>query len=62
MTKYPLSPLTHCIRVNSILVHIENGGGVRDTVTKEKVRGAIAHKAGSKIPACQTISPVYELY
>ncbi len=30
--------------------------------TREKARGAIVHKAGSKIPTWLTVSPVYKLY
>jgi hypothetical protein len=44
----PPSPLTHCIRVYSILFlrRREGGGGGSP---REKVRGATVHKAGSKI-------------
>jgi hypothetical protein len=31
-------------------------------LTREKVRGAIVYKAGSKIPTGLTVSPVYKLY
>ncbi len=31
-------------------------------LTREKVRGAIVHKAGSKIPTRLTVSRVYKLY
>ncbi len=43
-------PLTHCkrVRVYCILIHTGKGGGKRRT--REKVRGATVHKAGSKIP------------
>ncbi len=40
------SPLTHCIRVYSILIHTGKGG--RGELTREKVRGATVHKAGRK--------------
>ncbi len=38
-------PLTHCIRVYSILIHTTQEGG---ELTREKVRGVIAHKSGRK--------------
>ncbi len=38
---------------------IRRGGG---GLTREKVRGARVHKAGSKIPPWLTVSPVYKLY
>ena len=41
------SPLTHCIRVYSTLIHTRKGGGGGE-LTREKVRGAIVHKAGRK--------------
>jgi hypothetical protein len=41
-----LPPLTHCIRVYSVLIHTEKGWGAE--LTREKVRGAIVHKAGRK--------------
>jgi hypothetical protein len=44
------APLTYCIRV-----YTGKGGdwgrGERESSTREKVRGAIVHKAGSKITA-----------
>ncbi len=49
-------PLTHCIRVFSILIHTGNGGG-RERWTRERVRGATVHKAGSKIPSWLPQSP-----
>jgi hypothetical protein len=44
------TPLTHCIRVFSILTHKERGGrgGGRGLLTRDKVRGTIVHKAGRK--------------
>jgi hypothetical protein len=45
MTPYP-RPFTHCIRVYSILIHTGKGGG--EELTREKVRGAIVHKASRK--------------
>ncbi len=48
MTPYSPPP-THCIRVYSILIHTGKGGRGEE-VTREKVRGAIVYKAGSKIP------------
>ncbi len=50
MTPYS-PPLTHCIRVYSILIHTGTGkgGGVGElTRSRKKVRGAIVHKAGRK--------------
>ena len=58
MTTYS-APLTQCIRVYSVLIHTGMG---RVELTREKVRGAIVHKAGSKIPTWLTVSPVYKLY
>ncbi len=43
-TLYP--PLTHCVRVYSILTHRGKGRGRR--VISKKVRWATVHKAGSK--------------
>ncbi len=40
--------------------HRERGRGER--WTREKVRRAIAHKAGSEIPTWLTVSPVYKLW
>jgi hypothetical protein len=53
-----LSPLEHCIRVYSILIHTGRGGG--GSGTRETVREATVHKAGSKIPTCLNVSPVYK--
>ncbi len=52
-------PLTHGIRVYSILIHTGKGGGRVET--REKVIGIIVHKAGSKIPTRLTVSPVCKL-
>ncbi len=38
----------------------KGGGGAE--LTREKVRGEIVHKVGSKIPTWLTESPVYKLY
>jgi len=46
----PIPPLTYCIRVYSILIHTGKGGRGEERGTREKVRGATVHKAGSKIP------------
>jgi hypothetical protein len=47
-----LHPLTHCIRVYSILIYTGKGGG--ESITREKGIGATGestdHKAGFKIP------------
>jgi hypothetical protein len=43
----PIPPLTHCIRLYSVLIHTGKGGGGS---AREKVRGETVHKAGSKIP------------
>jgi hypothetical protein len=46
----PIPPFTvHCIRVYSVLIHTGKGVG-GESSTREKVRGATVHKAGSKIP------------
>jgi hypothetical protein len=42
MNTYPI----HCICVYSILIHTERGGGGGE-LTREKVRGAMLHKAGA---------------
>ncbi len=55
---YP-HPLTHCMRTCTYS-HREGREGVRKT--REKVRGATVHKAGSKIPTWLNISPVYKLW
>jgi hypothetical protein len=44
----PITPLTHCISVYSILIHTGKGGGGR---VDPWVRWATVHKAGWKIPA-----------
>ncbi len=49
-------PLTHCS------IHVYRGGGGGRELTREKVIRAMLHKAGSKIPAWLTVSPVYKLY
>ncbi len=50
-TTYPSPPpLTHCISVYSIQIYTGKEGRGGETLTREKVRGAIVHKAGSKIP------------
>jgi hypothetical protein len=46
MTPYSLPPLTHCIRKYSILSGIDREGG--GELSREKVRGAVVHKAGRK--------------
>jgi hypothetical protein len=33
-----------------------------ERLTREKVKGALVHKAGSEIPTLLTVSPVYKLY
>jgi hypothetical protein len=38
------------------------GGDGEGELTREKVRGAIAHKTGTKITTRLTLSPVYKLY
>jgi hypothetical protein len=47
------------IHVYSILIHKANGRG--GELTREKVRGAIVHKAGKKYQGL-TVSPFYKLY
>jgi hypothetical protein len=36
--------------------------GGRGELTREKIIGAIVHKAGSKIPTCLTVSLVYKVF
>jgi hypothetical protein len=58
ITPPPHPPVTHCIRTCTY-THREGGRGER--WTREKVRGAKVHKAGSKIPTWLTwlnVSPV----
>ncbi len=57
----PIPPLTYCIWVYCKLNHTGKGGGGKRW-TREKVRGATIHKAGSKIPTLLTVSPVYIQY
>jgi hypothetical protein len=50
LTPYPPPPspaLTHGIHVYCLLIHTGNGRG--ESLTREKVRRATVHKAGSKI-------------
>ncbi len=56
----PLPPYTlyACI-MYCILIHTGKGEGVGEELTKEKVRGATFHKAGSKISTWLTVSLVY---
>jgi hypothetical protein len=37
------------------------GGGGGGEEPERRLEGAIVHKAGSKIPTCLTVSPVYNL-
>ncbi len=49
----PPPPLTHCIRMYGYAPYtysLREGGGRGESWTREKVRGATVHKAGSKIP------------
>jgi hypothetical protein len=48
-----LPPLIDCIRVYSILIHTGKGGG--EELTREKVRGAMVHKASRKYQHVQSI-------
>jgi hypothetical protein len=57
---YTLYSVQHTVRVYIKLNHTGKGGG--GSGTREKVRGATVHKAGSKIPTWLTVSPVYKLY
>ncbi len=57
-TTPPPPPPNHTVCLYSTLI-LGRGGG---RWTREKVRGAIVHKAGSKIPTWLTVSPVYKLY
>ncbi len=57
-TPYP--PLTHWIRVFSILYLFTQRRGGGESTTREKGRVATVHKAGSKIPTWLTVSPVHK--
>jgi hypothetical protein len=46
----PIPPLTHCIRVYSILIH--TGKGERESRTREMGKGASLLKDGTKIATC----------
>jgi hypothetical protein len=50
MTPYSI-PLTHCIReiVYTVNIHAGRGGGEGRKLTREMVRGAVVHKALSKV-------------
>jgi hypothetical protein len=52
------SPLTHCIRVYSILIHTGKGGRADQ---REGYWGNSSQRR-SKIPTSLTVSPVYRLY
>ncbi len=51
---------THCMYTCILYVYSHREGG-GESWTREKVRGATVHKAGSKIPIWLTVSPVYKL-
>ncbi len=53
----PPPPPSHKLSVYNVLWLWKGGGG---RWTREKFRGAIVHKAGSKIPTWLTVSPVYK--
>jgi hypothetical protein len=57
----PPPPLSHTLTVYSVLWLWEGGEGW-GRWTREKVRGAIAHNVGPKIPTWLTAYPVYKLY
>ncbi len=55
------SPPLHTVYVSCIQYthsHTEEGEG--GELTREKVKGATVHKAGSKIPTWLTVSPIYK--
>jgi hypothetical protein len=58
MTPY-YPPLTHCIRVYSILIHTERGGGGGIANQSEGSKGATVYKAGQKYrhdwPVCKLL-------
>ncbi len=65
MTQY-LPPLyTVNVYTMNILIHTgkgrRGGGGETGELTKEKIKGATVHKAGSKIPTLLAVSPVFPL-
>jgi hypothetical protein len=57
---HPIPFQIHTACIHSTLTW-ERGEGLGKW-TREKVRGTIVHKAGSKIPTWLTVSPVYNLY
>ncbi len=61
LTPYPPPPLHTVYVYTCILIHTGKGGRGGE-LTREKVRGATVHKAGSKIPTLLTLSPVYKLW
>jgi hypothetical protein len=56
MTPYPL-PTLNTVYVYAVFLFTWKGG----ELTREKVRGATVHEAGSKIPTWLTVSSVYKL-
>ncbi len=57
-----LPPPLHIVYVFTVYLFTQGRGGGGGKLTREKVKEAIAHKAGFKIPTGLTVSPVYKLY
>ncbi len=56
MTPYPTPPPLRIVHVYIVYLFTRGEGG---ELTREKIRGATVHKAGSKVPTWLTVSPVY---
>ncbi len=54
---HPPTPATHCLY--TLYIDTRKGEEGWESWTREKVRGATAHKAGAKIPTWLSVSPVY---
>jgi hypothetical protein len=55
----PHAPPLYTVYVHTVYLFTQGRVEVGECCTREKVRGATAHKAGSKIPTLLTVSPVY---
>ncbi len=55
---YPPPPI-HTVSVHTVYLFTQGRGG---ELTRDKIRGATVHKAGSNIPTWLTVSPVYKLW